>query len=202
VVLKFILRTYGLLILIAGIIVFLDQWTKAWVRRNIPFGEIWAPISGLEEYARIVHWRNTGAAFGMFQDLSIVFTVLAIVVSVAIIYYYPRIPSGDWPLRLALGLQLGGAIGNLIDRLLFSGHVTDFISVLNFAVFNIADACISLGVAVLVIGVWINDRQKPPDTDLEMLDEIDNRLADSTKDDSQENPKIKQKGLSEEYWGD
>jgi signal peptidase II len=200
--LRYILRTYGLLISIAGVIIFFDQWTKAWVRSNIPFGEIWTPVPVLGEYARIVHWKNTGAAFGMFQDLSIVFTVLAIVVSIAIIYYYPRIPHGDWPLRLALGLQLGGAIGNLIDRLLFSGHVTDFISVLNFAVFNIADACISLGVAVLVIGIWIKDRQQPPDSDQEGLVENDNLMVDHSADDFGEDAKIKRKSLPEEYWGD
>ena len=183
-------------------IIFFDQWTKAWVRSNIPFGEVWTPVPGLGEYARIVHWKNTGAAFGMFQDLSIVFTVLAIVVSIAIIYYYPRIPHGDWPLRLALGLQLGGAIGNLIDRLLFSGHVTDFISVVNFAVFNIADASISLGVAVLVIGIWIKDRQQPPDSDQEGLVENDNLMVDHSADDFGEDAKIKRKSLPEEYWGD
>jgi signal peptidase II len=200
--LRNLLRKYGLLISIAGVIIFFDQWTKAWVRNNIPFGEIWTPIPGLEEYARIVHWRNTGAAFGLFQDLSIVFTVLAVVVSIAIIYYYPRIPRGDWPLRLALGLQLGGAIGNLIDRLLFSGHVTDFISVHNFAVFNIADACISLGVAVLVIGIWIKERQQPPDTDQEEMEGNSSLLADQQIDDISDNAKISRKSMPEEYWGD
>jgi signal peptidase II len=200
--LRYILRKYGLLISIAGVIIFFDQWTKTWVRNNIPFGEIWAPIPGLEEYARIVHWRNTGAAFGMFQGLSVVFTVLAIVVSIAIIYYYPRIPRGDWPLRLALGLQLGGAIGNLIDRLLFSGHVTDFISVFNFAVFNIADACISLGVAVLVIGIWIKERQQPLDTDQNGLEGNQGFLTDQTLDDDNDDAKINRKNIPEEYWGD
>jgi signal peptidase II len=189
------LRKYGVLFSIAGTIILFDQLTKAWVRNNIPFGEMWAPIPGLEDIARIVHWRNTGAAFGMFQELSIVFTVLAIIVSIAIVYYYPRIPSTDWPLRLALGLQLGGAIGNLIDRL-FIGHVTDFISLFNFAVFNIADASISVGVAVLVIGVWIKDRQEPeapPESNEE------NKRSSSEKHD----PGFgKRESLSEEHWGD
>ena len=197
-----LLRIYGQLILIAGIIITFDQWTKAWVRDNIPFGEIWTPISGLEEYARIVHWKNTGAAFGMFQDLSIIFTVLAFLVSIAIIFYYPRIPREEWPLRVALGLQLGGAIGNLIDRLLFSGHVTDFISVFDFAVFNIADASISVGVAVLVIGVWIKDRQQPLDAHPQEWKEDDSLLVDEPERDYGESEKINQKSLFEEYWGD
>jgi signal peptidase II len=190
-----VLRKYGLLLSIAGTIILLDQWTKSWVRDTIPFGEMLAPIPGLEDYVRIVHWRNTGAAFGMFQELSIVFTVLAIIVSIAILYYYPRIPSTDWPLRLALGLQLGGAIGNLIDRL-FIGHVTDFISLFNFAVFNIADASISTGVAVLVIGVWIKDRQQPVSSP--NLDSEDNRQAIDQND-----PGFgKRESLTEEHWGD
>ena len=188
-------RKYVLLFSFAGTIILFDQWTKAWVRSNIPFGEMWAPIPGLEDYFRIVHWRNTGAAFGMFQELSIVFTVLAILVSIAIIYYYPRIPSTDWPLRLALGLQLGGAIGNLIDRI-FIGHVTDFISTFNFAVFNIADASISTGVAVLVIGVWIKDRQEPEASSNQEEDEK-RQAAD------QDDPGFgKRESLSEEHWGD
>jgi len=61
-------------------------------------------------------------------------------------------------LRLAMSMQLGGAIGNLIDRLTI-GHVTDFISVGKFAVFNIADASISVGAAVLFVGIWIMERR-------------------------------------------
>ena len=72
---------------------------------------------------------------------------------------FPANPAEDWPLRLALGLQLGGAIGNLVDRLRF-GTVTDFISVGSFAVFNVADAAISLGVAILVLDLLYKDWQK------------------------------------------
>ena len=75
------------------------------------------------------------------------------------IYYYPRVEADDWTLKLAMGLQLGGAAGNLIDRLRV-GRVTDFISVGSFPVFNIADASISVGVAVLLLGVWINERNE------------------------------------------
>ena len=106
---------------------------------------------------RIVHWSNSGAAFGTFQNGNPVFTVLAILVIIAIIYYYPRVEANDWTLRLAMGLQLGGAAGNLVDRLLMH-RVTDFISVGNFPVFNVADASISIGVVVLLLGVWVKER--------------------------------------------
>ena len=86
-----------------------------------------------------------------------VFTVLAFVVIGAILYYYPQVSRVDWPLRLAMSMQLGGAIGNLIDRLTI-GHVTDFISVGTFPVFNIADSSISVGCVVLLLGVWWQER--------------------------------------------
>ena len=86
-----------------------------------------------------------------------VFTVLAFIVIGAVIFYYPQVEQNDWALRLALSMQLGGAIGNLIDRIRI-GHVTDFISVGNFPVFNIADASISTGAAVLFLGVLIQER--------------------------------------------
>jgi signal peptidase II len=156
--LKRILNDYLGLGLMAGIIIALDQWTKALVKANVAFGDFWSPWPWLTHYARIVHWKNTGAAFGILQNFGGVFTILAIIVSIAILYYYPQVPREDRILRLAMGLQLGGALGNLIDRLT-QGYVTDFISVGNFAVFNIADASISSGVAVLIIGIWLKDRQ-------------------------------------------
>jgi signal peptidase II len=84
---------------------------------------------------------------------------LAIVVSCVIIYYFPRVPREDWLLRLALALQLGGAVGNLVDRIT-EGYVTDFISVGMFPVFNIADASISIGVALLILAMWLKEREQ------------------------------------------
>jgi signal peptidase II len=154
-----VFRNYWGIFTIAGLIIALDQWTKWLVRTNIPAGQSWLPDSllWLSPYARIVHWYNRGAAFGIFQEGSMVFTVLAFIVSAAILYYYPQVSSQDWPLRLAMSMQLGGAIGNLIDRLTI-GHVTDFISVGTFPVFNIADSSISVGCVVLLLGVWWQER--------------------------------------------
>jgi signal peptidase II len=156
------LQNYGFLILFAAAIVALDQWTKWLVRTNLDFEEMWAPWDWLLPYARIVHWKNSGAAFGMLPGLSDVFTILAIVVAIAIFYYYPQVPRGDWTLRLAMGLQMGGALGNLVDRLT-QGYVTDFISVGNFPVFNVADSSISVGVAVLILGMWVKERHSASD---------------------------------------
>ena len=150
---------YIILLAPTSIIVLLDQWTKQLVRTWVPFGQSWSPWPWLEPYARIVHWQNTGAAFGMLQNFGLVFTILAFIVAMAILYYYPRVPRNEWAMRLAMTLQLSGAVGNLIDRLT-QGTVTDFISVGNFAVFNVADASISVGTAILVLAVWISERKQ------------------------------------------
>jgi signal peptidase II len=158
--LKRYIRDYALLLLMAGIIIGIDQWTKMLVRSKLEFGAIWAPWDWLLPYARIVHWNNSGAAFGILQGQSLLFTILAFLVTGVIIYYFPRVSSRDWTLRMAMGLQLGGAVGNLVDRLTMKGNVTDFISVGSFAVFNVADASITVGVVILLIGVWIKELQE------------------------------------------
>ncbi len=149
---------YAVLILVAVIIVTSDQLAKVWVRAHVALGGDWLPsqLAWLMPYARIRFWYNSGAAFGIFANGNLVFMVLAIIVAGAILYYFPRVARKDWWLRLALMLQFSGAVGNLTDRIQF-GHVTDFISVGNFAIFNIADASISVGVVVLILGVWITD---------------------------------------------
>jgi signal peptidase II len=144
---------------ISSLIIVLDQFTKNLVRTHMQPGTDWLPhgLAWLAPYARIRYWYNSGAAFGIFQNGNLVFTILAIIVVLLIIYYFPRTERNDWWLRVAMSMQLAGAAGNLIDRLFFA-HVTDFISVGNFAIFNIADASISVGVAVLILGVWVKER--------------------------------------------
>lgn len=156
------LSSYLFLFSIASVIVALDQWTKWLVRTNIPFAQSWLPkgMDWLMPYARIVHWQNSGAAFGIFQNGSIVFGVLAVIVICVILYFYPQVAPQDWGMRIAMAMQFAGAAGNLIDRLMFSGKVTDFISVGTFAVFNVADSSITLGVGVLLLDVWLKERQE------------------------------------------
>jgi signal peptidase II len=116
------------------------------------------PIDWLAPYFRFVNWHNTGAAFGIFQGMNTIFMVLAFVIIALILIYFPTIPTDDIFFRLALTLQMAGAAGNLIDRI-FRGYVTDFISIGRFPVFNIADSCITMGVVVLLIGMWIEERK-------------------------------------------
>jgi signal peptidase II len=180
--LKKFLRTYSLLIIVAIVIISLDQYTKNIIRENFElWTDVWAPWDWMLPYARIVHVPNTGVAFGMFQGSGNIFSIVNLIVVLIIIFYYPRVPESDWSLRLAMSLQLSGAIGNVIDRFTV-GHVTDFISVGTFPVFNIADASITCGVIVLIIGVWIaevderkkkqQDRENILDTDPEVLEEV------------------------------
>ena len=152
------IKIYRSLFLIALAIIVLDQVSKELVRTYIPLNNYWVPWEWMAPFARLVHISNTGVAFGLFQGMGTVFAILAMIVSVAIIIYYPRVPTDDWTLRLAMGLQLAGALGNLIDRLVF-GYVTDFISVGNFAVFNVADSSITIGVGVLLLGIWLQERR-------------------------------------------
>ncbi|HUF37198.1 MAG TPA: signal peptidase II [Anaerolineales bacterium] len=150
--LRYYLPDYLFLLSISGAIVLFDQLTKLVVRSRLEIGEFWMPFAELGRFARIVHWKNTGAAFGMFQGGGLVFTILAIIVTIGILNFFPIIPRHDRFLRTAIALQLGGAVGNLIDRLTI-GHVTDFVSVLNFPVFNVADASISTGVVLILIPI-------------------------------------------------
>ena len=148
-----------LLLVITGSVVALDQWTKALVRTNLELGESWNPIAWLRPFVNITYWTNTGMAFGQFKSGGLILTVVAFVVSGIIVWYYWRLPPGQSLVRLALGMQLGGAIGNLIDRLRF-GTVTDFIEVTRFPVFNLSDASISAGVVVLAFVLWREGREK------------------------------------------
>lgn len=179
--LKLFIKKYWILFTVAAVLIILDQWTKHWVRTTIPYGGSWMPIEWLAPYFRLVHWTNTGVAFGMFQGKGFIFAILAFIVAGAIIYYYPQIPEKDWIMRVALGFQLGGALGNLIDRILFNFEVTDFISMGNFAVYNIADASITVGVAILLLAVWIKDSQDKEESILTSLPDDVEILQDESQ---------------------
>src|SRR5438105_3888930 len=132
---------------IAGAIVTADQLTKWAVRSNLALGESWPHNGGM---IKIVHVVNSGAAFGILQGQTPFLIVTSLLGLGAILLYYVYPPMDHGLIRLALGMQLGGAIGNLIDRVRL-GEVTDFIHVGSFPTFNIADASISTSIAVVLI---------------------------------------------------
>ena len=149
---------------VALAVVAIDQVTKAAVVTNLALYEAWAPIEALRDYFTIVHVTNTGAAFGILPGGGMLFLIIAFVVVGVIFYFYRQLTDQSWLVRLALGLQLGGAVGNLIDRLRL-GYVVDFIDVklsdtLDWPVFNIADSSIVVGVGLLLILLWFVDRQQ------------------------------------------
>ncbi len=131
------------------LIVTADQLSKLWIRSNLLVGQS-LPEAG---FFRLTHVHNTGAAFGLFQDQTFPLIIVAVIgVAVLLLYalfIYRRFPFLDDRLgKSALGLVLGGTVGNLIDRLRF-GYVIDFIDVGIWPAFNIADSAIVVGVIIL-----------------------------------------------------
>jgi signal peptidase II len=158
--LKKFFKQYWILITVVAAVITLDQITKWLIRTYISFGSVWMPWEWLRPFLKIVYWHNTGAAFGLFQNGALIFGIMAVVVSAFIIIYYPRIPQDEKLMRVALSMQMGGALGNLIDRLFHEGHVTDWISVGDFPVFNVADSSITVGVALLILALWLSERKE------------------------------------------
>lgn len=146
-----------LLFFVAAVAIILDQLSKFLVESNIPLNSSWAPIPEWSHLFQFTHISNTGAAFGTFQGGGTVFTVVAGIVGLVIIYYNFTLPAGHFVLRVALGLQLGGAFGNLIDRLRL-GHVTDFLDFGPWYIFNLADLWVVSGVVILALLMWQEDR--------------------------------------------
>lgn len=134
----------------ALVVVGLDQLTKHWVRLNIPLHSSWQPIPWLDPIFTFTHIRNTGAAFGLFGGMNTVFIVLALVVVGAILVIHRQLAGQSGLLCAALTLQLGGATGNLIDRITV-GYVTDFVNFRWWPIWNIADASILIGTVLLAI---------------------------------------------------
>lgn len=149
---------------IAFLVVVLDQWTKGLIEARIPLGEGIVPLPALGRYFNLVHFSNTGAAFGLFRGQNLFFVVVALIVVAAVLYFARSLPDGGWGVRIALGLMLGGAIGNLIDRIQ-NGHVTDFLlfslpvgaRVYVWPAFNVADASLVAGVILLSLILLLQD---------------------------------------------
>lgn len=150
-------RGWWILPVVTTLLLALDQFTKWLVVSSLALYEAWMPIPALARIFVIRYVTNTGVAFGLFQNGSVVFVVVSFIVSAIILYYYFKLPDGKWPVRLSLSLQLAGAVGNLIDRLRL-GYVVDFLDFHFWPVFNVADTCIVCGVILLAIILWYEDR--------------------------------------------
>ena len=155
----------ALVALTAVLVVSVDQATKAWAVNALADG---APIRLVDGLFQLRLFRNPGAAFSFATGTTWVFTVVATVVSVVIVRISRRLGSPGW--ALALGLLLGGAVGNLLDRLFRQpgfgrGHVVDFLDLPRLFVFNVADACITVAAVLIALlgvrGVGVDGSRLP-----------------------------------------
>jgi signal peptidase II len=154
---------------IAGTVILLDQLTKHWIIATLRLHEGFAVVDG---FFNIIHVRNPGAAFGFLAGASpafrSVFFLAVTLVAILLIIHYLRHTLRQagiekLPVVFSLALILAGAVGNLIDRLRF-GEVVDFLDVYigttHWPAFNVADASISTGAAILVIALFVKKEEK------------------------------------------
>jgi signal peptidase II len=131
--------------LVAIAVFLLDQGTKYWILNHL---EVWESVPLLPGWLHLTLVQNEGAAFGLFANWTWLFILVTLAAVLLVLFFYRRILALDWQFQLALALALGGAVGNLLDRIRF-GHVVDFIDLLVWPVFNVADMAIIAGVVLL-----------------------------------------------------
>jgi len=182
----------ALALLTVIIVVTLDQWTKALVVQYLSPPGIGPRIPLIGDYLVLFYIRNNGAAFSLFDNNSIALVVLIVAAIAIIAYLYLRmLNSGPLVYKLIFGMIIGGAVSNLIDRAHHSGYVVDFISFripqigFYFAIFNLADAAISVGVFLLFVVVLLSG--------LHRSEEKQGRVASQKVDDGQAIPTTKSK---------
>lgn len=146
--------------LLSLIIICFDQLTKWIIIKYMEFGE---SIPVIQNLFYITSHRNQGAAWGILQGKLWFFYIITIIVIVLIVYYLQKYSKGKVLMSIALSMMLGGAIGNFIDRV-FRKEVVDFIDVkifgYNFPIFNIADASLTIGVILLIIVMFLEERKE------------------------------------------
>lgn len=146
---------------LTAMVMLVDQVTKQLVVKHMALFE----TVPLMPHLNLTSLRNTGAAFSMFSDSSpIVFVLIGVAVSIGILMWMRRNPQGQTRVAIALALIMGGALGNVIDRVT-RGHVVDFVDFYwgtwHFAAFNVADAAISIGAALMVLDSLIESLRSP-----------------------------------------
>lgn len=157
------MKKYWIFCLTAGISLLLDQLTKAYINSSF---QLYESIQVIANFFHITYVRNPGAAFGILADSSVripFFIGVSTLASIGIIWYLRKIDATDHWQHFSLGLIFSGAVGNLIDRILI-GEVIDFLDVHwyqhHWPAFNVADSAICVGVAILFLCSWREERQK------------------------------------------
>lgn len=150
-------RRWLFLLVVAGVVLALDQITKNAVINNLMLGESQRLIPFLYPFFQVTRSENNGAAFGFLPQAGDIFLIIALVVVVIMVIFYPRVPEKARLTRFALGLIVGGALGNAFDRI-NHGAVIDFIHYtipgIVSNVSNLADHAIVIGVLVIVLQSW------------------------------------------------
>ncbi len=145
---------------LAAAVFVLDQLTKAWLVSFLAPGQ---RVEVLGDYLRLVHSQNSGALFGLFRDQAIVFAIVSVGVVGAIVWFH-RTSGRNTLLSVALGLLLGGALGNMADRFRF-GYVVDFVDLgiggFRWYTFNVANSAISGAILLLLVSAFVTDRTRP-----------------------------------------
>lgn len=148
---------------VALLVIALDQWTKAMVLRRWPLPQT-GEIELLGQWLALTYVRNEGIAFGLFQGMPQLFTVTSLLIVLGALYVYlVQMPADDRLLPVLMGLIIGGALGNVIDRIRF-GYVVDFIKTLagRFPVFNVADSAVVVGILLMAVyTLFIDDSREP-----------------------------------------
>lgn len=144
-------RVWAVPTLVAAVVVILDQLSKGWVVATLGPATMTNFIPVVGDTARIAYSHNTGVAFSMFEGHPEILTIAALLIIAGAIYFYAtQLPNHRTGIQLIMGLIMGGAFGNLIDRIRL-GYVVDFIQVGWFPIFNLADSAISVGAALLML---------------------------------------------------
>ena len=147
-------RRPGLFWATAALVILLDQATKELVRSLLDRGEVWPSA---DWPVRIHYVTNTGAAFGILKDQTAFLMVTTLIGLAAIYLYYRNPPFDHFVASAAVGMMLGGAVGNFADRVRL-GRVTDFIDFPMWPAFNVADSSIFIGIAVILVGYALLSR--------------------------------------------
>jgi signal peptidase II len=154
-------RNDALMVATGVLLVVLDQLTKHWIRAYFTTGAPKAPIPIVGDVLELQYVQNTGVAFSLLEGQTVLFVFIAVALGVIGWLYWRARATGSLALKLTFGLILGGAAGNLIDRVQHT-YVVDFIhfqipGIFNFAVFNVADSGITIGVLLLAYLLWRGD---------------------------------------------
>ncbi|WP_378952087.1 signal peptidase II [Pelosinus sp. sgz500959] len=136
-------------LLLAFAVIIIDQLSKNYIQTNMNIG---MSIPVIQDIFHITYILNPGAAFGLFEHQTIFFVIIAVCMVLGAIYFYPRIPQPYRILRFGTGLMVGGAIGNVIDRIR-TGYVVDFFDFRIWPIFNIADMGIVCGVGCIIFTI-------------------------------------------------